>query len=391
MSDATVLVVDDEPYNLDYLQQELEDAGYRVILASDGLEALERVRDRAPDLVLLDVMMPRMDGFQVLSRLKGDAATRAIPVIIISADTDLGSVVQGIRLGADDYLPKPFEPVLLHARISSGLERKRLHDLETLYLEGLEREMDIARQIQRSFLPERLPDVPGWDVAACFRSARDVAGDFYDVFTLPDGRLACVLGDVCGKGVGAALFMTLFRSLVRATLTSNCFRGAQAAPVSPREQLAEAVALINRYVAETHRAEGTFCALFAGTLDVDTGRMVYTNCGSDPPLLLRRGVVRGQLKPTGPVVGILEDVRFAVEDLLLEPGDTLVAYTDGLIDALNEAGEPFDLAGLRGALSNGAAASLVDEIERDVVAHVGEASPFDDITLVAIHRLALDG
>ena len=168
-------------------------------------------------------MMPVMDGFQVLSRLKANPSTRDIPVIVISASNDLQSVVKGIQLGAEDYLPKPFEPTLLFARISSSLEKKRLRDMEQLYLKGLEREMDIAHEIQMSFLPSELPKVDGWEIAVYFKAAHEVAGDFYDAFVLPDGNLVCVIGDVCDKGVGAALFMTLFRSLIRATSTTDYF------------------------------------------------------------------------------------------------------------------------------------------------------------------------
>ena len=219
MTAPKILIVDDEPFNVDYLEQELEDLDYLTIAAVDGQEALAKVRSEAPDLVLLDIMMPGMDGFEVLSRLKADPATRDIPVIIISASNSLQSVVKGIQLGAEDYLPKPFEPILLHARISSSLDKKRLRDLEHQYMRGLERELDIAREIQQGFLPSELPEVDGWEIASFFKAAREVAGDYYDVFVLPDGNLVCVVGDVCGKGVGAALFMTLFRTLIRVTLT----------------------------------------------------------------------------------------------------------------------------------------------------------------------------
>lgn len=123
-----VLIVDDEPFNVDYLEQELEELNYETLSAADGQEALALVQAEAPDLILLDIMMPVMDGFTVLERLKADPMLRDIPVIVISAVHDLQSVVKGIEQGAEDYLPKPFEPVLLHARISSSLERKRLRD-----------------------------------------------------------------------------------------------------------------------------------------------------------------------------------------------------------------------------------------------------------------------
>jgi adenylate cyclase len=124
----SILIVDDEPFNRDYLEQELEDLNYRILTAANGREALDRVAADAPDLVLLDIMMPVMDGFAVLEQLKASPATRDIPVIVISAFSDLLSIVRGVKQGAEDYLPKPFEPTLLQARISSSLEKKRLRD-----------------------------------------------------------------------------------------------------------------------------------------------------------------------------------------------------------------------------------------------------------------------
>ena len=128
MADPKILIVDDEPFNVDYLEQELEELDYETVSAFNGQEALDRVRSDFPDLILLDIMMPVMDGFELLTCLKADSCTRDIPVIVISASTDLQSVVRGVQLGAEDYLPKPFEPVLLKARIASSLEKKRLRD-----------------------------------------------------------------------------------------------------------------------------------------------------------------------------------------------------------------------------------------------------------------------
>src|SRR5262245_14912161 len=127
---AKILIVDDEPFNVDYLEQELEDLDYGTLTAFNGQEALEQVTAGSPDLVLLDIMMPVMDGFTVLSQLKANKETRDIPVIIISAMNDLASIVKGIKLGAEDYLPKPFDEVLLKARIEASLEKKRFRDQE---------------------------------------------------------------------------------------------------------------------------------------------------------------------------------------------------------------------------------------------------------------------
>jgi adenylate cyclase len=149
-----ILIVDDEPYNIDYLEQELEDLQYDTISAVNGQEALNKVATESPDVVLLDIMMPIMDGFEVLSRLKADRKTRDIPVIVISAMDDMGSTVQGIELGAEDYLPKPFDPVLLQARLSNSLVKKRWSDLERQYLQQIESEKKRADELLHVILPD---------------------------------------------------------------------------------------------------------------------------------------------------------------------------------------------------------------------------------------------
>ena len=133
MTNPKILIVDDEPYNVDYLEQELDGLNYDTISATNGQEALDKIQAEPPDLVLLDIMMPVMDGFTVLAALKSNPATRDLPVIVISANNDMRSVVKGIAMGAEDYLPKPFEPTLLFARIASSLMKKRLQGLEQLY------------------------------------------------------------------------------------------------------------------------------------------------------------------------------------------------------------------------------------------------------------------
>lgn len=143
-----ILIVDDEPFNVDYLEQELEDRGYQTVSAMNGQAALDQVAAENPDLVLLDIMMPIMDGFGVLARLKGDSGTRDLPVIVISAMNDMASVTRGIREGAEDYLPKPFDETLLHARISASLEKKKYRDQELEYMRNVERLTDAAAAVE---------------------------------------------------------------------------------------------------------------------------------------------------------------------------------------------------------------------------------------------------
>jgi adenylate cyclase len=153
---ARVLIVDDEPFNIDYLEQELEDLDCETMTARNGREALEQIAAQAPDLILLDIMMPEMDGFQVLAHLRADESWRNIPVVVISALHDLDNVVKGIKLGAQDYLPKPFDPVLLKARIDTCLEKKRLRDREVLYLQQIEAEKKRADEILHVILPPEI-------------------------------------------------------------------------------------------------------------------------------------------------------------------------------------------------------------------------------------------
>jgi serine phosphatase RsbU (regulator of sigma subunit) len=379
------LIVDDEPYNLDYLDQELADLDYETITAVNGSDALDKVYSRSPDLILLDIMMPVMDGFEVLSRLKGDPATRDIPVIVISATSDLPSMVTGIKLGAEDYLPKPFEPTLLHARISSSLERKRLRDLEQLYLKSMERELEIGREIQTGFLPSELPKDGGWEIAAYFAAAREVAGDFYDAFHLGSEQQIClVIADVCDKGVGAALFMTLFRSLLRFTIGAAELFGVY----SPAEKLERAVALTNSYVAYTHGQTNMFATVFIGLLDPKDGKLTYINAGGERPVVVGSGGIGASLARTGPVVGLFPEAEFRLQDTKLRPGDLFFAFTDGAPDALDPEGHPFEEERLLALLSNDVSAeALLRGVADQLNGHIGDARQFDDVTMLAVRRL----
>ena len=269
-----------------------------------------------------------------------------------------------------------------------------------------ERELEIARQIQTSFLPDRLPQVPGWEIAARFQPARLVAGDFYDVFPLIQGRrLALVIGDVCDTGVGAALFMALFRTLIRAfaqqryslrwisDLTVGELRShpVDRRPVLPSigsTALSNAVDLTNDYIVNTHGSANMFATLFIGILDPSDGSLLFVNAGHPHPLLVDEAGVRTRLAVTGPALGLCSGAHFTIGEAHLAPGHTLVAFTDGVTEAQDERGELFGsghLAALLARPSPGAAA-LLDRIQASVQAHIGRSDPSDDITLLAAHR-----
>ena len=384
-----ILIVDDEPFNVDYLEQELEDLNYETVTAVNGQDALEKITGESPDLILLDIMMPIMDGYAVLEKVKADPSIRDIPIIVISANNDLQSVIKGIKLGADDYLPKPFEPTLLQARIESSLDKKRLHDLQFLYTKSLEREMNIARNIQKEFLPAHLPEMDGWDISCYFKAAKEVAGDFYDAFMLPDGTLTFLVADVCGKGIGAALYMTLFRSLIHAASTTDQFSpGQEQKTFTAEERLLHAISLTNKYVVETHSEAFMFATVFIGILDPKSGRLSYINGGNDPALIVGKdGKAHTRLIRTGPAIGVIPQAQFAVKEVTLAADDLILAFTDGVPDTQNIDGDFFGNERLQALLThNSTPAGLLNKIESELNQFIGEADQFDDITLLAIKR-----
>lgn len=382
---ARVLVVDDTEVNRELLVRRLRREGHATAVAGDGREALELLAASSFDLVLLDIMMPEVNGYQVLEQMQADDGLRHVPVILISALDDPESIIKGLELGADDFLPKPFNPHILRARVGASLARKRLHDREQLHARSLERELDIAREIQAGFLPETLPLPDGWEMATWFQPARRVSGDFYDAFGLPGGRrIAVVVADVCGKGVGAALFMALFRSLVRALAERMVTESGEVTA-----QVRELITAVNDYIARTHERDHMFATLFLAIVDPQTGDLVYVNGGHEPPVISGPGGVRTRLQPTGPAVGMLPTLKFDAAQETMAPGETLVVYTDGVTDAVGAGGARYSQERLVDLLAAAAAPAgeTVERIRTDLDVDPG-AAPFDDITLFVAHRRA---
>lgn len=385
-----VLLVDDEPLNLEYLEQELEDEPIQVVTAASGQEALRLVTAQPPDMVFLDIMMPGMDGFEVLRQLKAEKAWSAIPVVIVSAASDMHSIARGIELGAEDYLPKPFDPVILHARLHAGLERKRLRDIEQRYLRALERELEIGREIQSGFLPASLPQLPGWEIEAFFRPAREVAGDFYDLFLLDAGHMVIMLGDVTDKGVGSALFMALYRSLLRVLISLEAPACADSQPSerSPEQRLRSAADQVNQYIISVHQSS-MLATAFLAVLDLDKGGLCYLNAGHDHPYLVRSGRIHAHLAPTGPLLGVIEGLDYATQSTTLQPGDTLVVYSDGITDAQDPDGRMFSQERWQDLLNQSTPLDRLhaNALTRGVLDFTAGATQYDDISLLVIRRL----
>ncbi len=375
-----ILVIDDNQYNLHMFERQLAHRGHTVVVATSGQHGLELARQQRFDLILLDLMMPEMDGYSVLALLQQDVRLRQIPVIVVSAADDIDDVVRCIEAGAVDFLPKPITSVLLYAKIDAILERKRLRDQEQAYLAALRYELELGRRMQADFLPAALPHIAGWDVVAAFVPAREVAGDFYDVFNLSDQQFVCLIGDICDKGVGAALFMALTRSLLRAFIE-------QAALM--RIDPLRAVIMTNDYIVRHHHASRTFSTIFCAILDSATGTMRYINAGHPAPLLCRVSGETVWLEPTGPAIGWIPNASFASATIELAEGDQVFVYTDGIIEARSPDGALFGEERLRQVVESAADnCRLLDTIQQQVLEYTGHQQPADDLTMLMIRRLA---
>jgi sigma-B regulation protein RsbU (phosphoserine phosphatase) len=289
------------------------------------------------------------------------------------------------------------EPHVSMAIISSLCHslRDRVQDLTDDYwrIKTLRRELEIGREIQAGFLPRELPDIAGWQTGAYFKAAQNCAGDFYDVFEVGKlQRVALVIGDVCDKGVGAALFMTLFRSLIRASANLEQFVDQGDLPpmlsggVSPADQLIKSIRLTNNYIAMTHGDTSMFASLFFGLLDPISGTLVYANCGHESPLVVNAGTVRMALDTTGPAVGIFPHANFRINETQLQPGDTLLMFTDGVTEAMNSQKEQFGCERLQALATAGeiSAGGLLPNIATELSAFAGDAPQSDDITMLAV-------
>jgi serine phosphatase RsbU (regulator of sigma subunit) len=272
--------------------------------------------------------------------------------------------------------------------MSVALENTRLWEQEKLFRKALEREFEIGREIQADFLPESLPQPKGWEIAASLKSAREVTGDFYDAFEFADGKIGLVIADVCDKGLGAALFMTLFRSLIRAVSNIDFYTGSENdGGLSAEMRLKNAITFTNNYFAETHGKTSMFCTIFFGILDPHTGALCYVDAGHLPPVMINQQGIREILTVTGPAVGLVVGANYATQKVMFEPGDTFFAHTDGLTDTISPTGENFSRDELIPLLmEKRSLASLLEHIQGWVKEYSTGAQQFDDITMLAVRR-----
>ena len=379
---GSVLAVDDNPENLAVLARRLERQGLRVERAENGRAALGLLHSRTFDLVLLDVMMPEVDGYTVLREMKADPETRNIPVIMISALDEMESVVRCIEAGAEDYLPKPFDPVLLHARVSACLEKKFLRDSEQRYLKALEetqqrldKELADAAAYVRSILPAPMasPLMVDWK----YKPSSELAGDSFGYHWIDDQHFAIYLLDVCGHGVGAALLSVAAINVIR----SGALPG-----VDLLEPGAVLGALNTAFPME--RQNNLYFTMWYGVYDTSSRTLAYSSGGHPPALLL---CPQGdtwtprRLTSDGMIIGVMEDVSFETKTCGIPVGSSLYVLCDGCYEILNAAGEVMEYTEFEELMINneGAKDSLA-ALEAHVLARHGEGPLDDDFSIIRL-------
>ncbi len=395
---AGILVVDDVSANLQVLTGMLKARGHKVRPVPSGRLALLAARKDPPDLILLDINMPEMDGYEVCRHLKADEALRGVPVIFISALNENLDKVNAFAIGGVDYITKPFQMEELHARVDTHLKLRRLQvalEETNARLERangrMSRDLEAAARIQRTFLPRSAPEVPGARFAWGYQPCDELAGDGLNIIPLGGGQVGLHVLDVSGHGVSAALLsVTLSRLLSPPSEPSSILIGRRddldRPAARPPAEVADHLNRLFPYDTATEQ----FATLMYGILDGSTREFRYVSAGHAGPLRLPADGPPVILESPGFPIGLAEE-PFGEQAVPLGPGDRLYLYSDGLPDATNPAGERFGDARLLEAigrtrdipLGEGIAA-LLAEIAR----WHGGGQPQDDISILAVEVAA---
>jgi phosphoserine phosphatase RsbU/P len=372
LSDSRILIVDDVKTNIDVLVNALRDE-YKLSVALDGEAALRSVEKNAPDLVLLDIMMPGLDGYEVCRRLRAAEPTRELPVMFLSALEDVQNKARGFEVGGNDYLTKPFEVLEVKARVRSLLKAKAYADAVR---EAMARDLRIAREIQMGILPAdpvAATKATGLDVHAIVEPAREVGGDLYEVLRASDDRVVVALGDVSGKGIPAALFMAVTVTVLRAVARQI-------------EEPDEILRRLNDELVEQN-PRGMFVTLQCLVFDLKKGRVSAAGAGHHQLAILSAGrPPRLAFPSSGRPAGLMPFNPIERESLPLEPGDTFVLFSDGVSEAMNPQDEFYGEERLLAALaaaSGATSAEIVARVLADVRAFAADAKQSDDITVLA--------
>jgi sigma-B regulation protein RsbU (phosphoserine phosphatase) len=374
-----VLVVDDAPANLQVVRSILKD-DFKIRVATSGAKALDLVKVKPhPDLILLDVMMPEMDGYEVCGILKSTPLARDIPVIFLTGKTETDDETKGFEVGAVDYIHKPFSPAVVRARVHTHLVLREARELLARQLLDINNELEMAREIQLSILPHEIPTIRGLEIAARYIPMSSVAGDFYDFIIVDEKHAGILVADVSGHGLPAALIASMLQV-------------ALAAQLPHAADPAQVLAGLN------HSLCGKFKHHFvtASYVFVDMERNVLSCAAAGhPPLLMWRASAgcASEVLENGLLLGLFPEATYSFVEVPLEPGDKAILYTDGILEARSPSEQEFGPDLLKGFLesnhnlkANAFADLLLDELT-GWSEHPKEDGQEDDITLLVIDFL----
>ena len=378
---AKILVVDDEPKNVRILQIHLNARGYTVYTAADGLEALDVVEKEMPDLILLDINMPRMDGFEVVKRIRSNEATEFIPIVMITALRDTReNRIKAIESGADDFIEKPFNSLEVLARVRSLLRIKHYQDTLAEYNTRLQEELQMARSIQEILIPQNgVQELSGFRIASHCCPEMAVGGDFFDVWEIAPNRLGVFISDVMGHGVSAA-FVTVFIKTVLAEFQ-------QQVEDNPGYLLEILNTRFNDLISSRLFM---FATAFCGIIDLDKGELICANAGHSFPFLYNVHQQTYQAigdQYTGNGLGIWRDSVYETVHYPFNRSSRMFLYTDGVYEAKNPQGEEFTADRLQELVCTCAkksAAGLITSVSETIDTFTNNCPKDDDLTLIVI-------
>ena len=378
---AKILVVDDEPRNVKILQIQLNARGYTVYTAADGLEALDTVEKEMPDLILLDINMPKMDGFEVVKRIRSNEATEFIPIVMITALRDTReNRIKSIEAGADDFIEKPFDSLEVLARVRSLLRIKHYQDTLAKYNTRLQEELQMARSIQEILIPQNgVQELSRFRIASRCCPEMAVGGDFFDVWEIAPNRLGVFISDVMGHGVSAA-FVTVFIKTILAEFQQQI-----------EDNPGHLLEILNtRFNDLISSRLFMFATAFCGIINLNKGELVCANAGHSFPLLYSEH--QGAYHPigdknTGNGLGIWRDSVYEITNYPFDALSRMLLYTDGVYEAKNPRGEEFTVDRLQqlvGTSTEQSAAELVANVSDAIDTFTDNCPKDDDLTLIAI-------
>ena len=372
-SPPLILIVDDNPTNVEIFQTRLAANKYNIITAMDGEAGLRMARDHLPDLILLDIVMPKMDGIAVCRRIKSDPSLPFMPIIMVTAKAESKDIVAGLEAGGDEYLTKPVDHAALVSRVRSMLRIKELHDKVHEQSAQLKFQLETATKIQSLFWP-KMPELKGgshiWGISV---PAAYVGGDFYDVIPLSDGSVLAYVADVSDKGVPAALIMAALSTKIR----------SEAQLESEVEKLMES---INNSTYRLMSEEGFFITIVLARYWPDSGRAQIIVGGHLPPLWIGESGIRKMCPSSGISLGATPDARYKKSEILLAAGESVLCYSDGAIEARNENMELLGNGRLVDCLTNSKGPPYGKGLLEFVRRWQGNTPANDDITVLEIWR-----